>query len=348
MGFKDKARESFKRVAHHEIPPQSSVAAIDSSSVYTALNRGRREIRVLEIHPGSGKDVVEGTLHVRSLPTTAVAVCRQSLQQLRNSAKGDSKKCFALLATAVQAVHHFKENFTRESEERGPDDPDFSFEGPKMCVLLETLDEMRKLVYDSLPPASVDHFDEETAKYGDMLKDMAKTLEAYVGTYRDIASSLRHIFRPPERWAGVDQIEYEAISYCWGEPRGELPMMLNGQPFEAPVSAIEVLQRFRHPKKRRNVWIDAICIDQGNLEEKQFQIPMMADIYHSATRTLAWLGDITGGSLVLAAPLCQRIATFLTKDEVSSRLYIVGLRTKFCDWLELREIEPRSVLSMVV
>ncbi|KAK4182526.1 heterokaryon incompatibility protein-domain-containing protein [Podospora australis] len=39
-----------------------------------------------------------------------------------------------------------------------------------------------------------------------------------------------------------------------------------------------------------NLWIDAICIDQGNEKEISAQIPLMGEVYSSAGRVLAWLG----------------------------------------------------------
>jgi hypothetical protein len=39
-----------------------------------------------------------------------------------------------------------------------------------------------------------------------------------------------------------------------------------------------------------HLWIDAICIDQGNNAEKAAQIPLMGEVYSRAGRVLAWLG----------------------------------------------------------
>ena len=39
-------------------------------------------------------------------------------------------------------------------------------------------------------------------------------------------------------------------------------------------------------------WIDAICIDQANVEEKSAQIPLMRDIYMHADKVAVWLGEI--------------------------------------------------------
>jgi hypothetical protein len=40
-------------------------------------------------------------------------------------------------------------------------------------------------------------------------------------------------------------------------------------------------------------WIDAICINQTNIDEKSLQIPMMGDIFSTAMQVIAWLGENT-------------------------------------------------------
>jgi hypothetical protein len=45
--------------------------------------------------------------------------------------------------------------------------------------------------------------------------------------------------------------------------------------------------------ERRVFWIDAVCIDQASPIEKAAQIPLMGEIYSTASRVLAWLGANT-------------------------------------------------------
>ena len=42
--------------------------------------------------------------------------------------------------------------------------------------------------------------------------------------------------------------------------------------------------------KERVLWIDAICINQESVEEKQLQVPLMGRVYNLAKRVIAWLG----------------------------------------------------------
>ncbi|KAI0844790.1 HET-domain-containing protein [Daldinia vernicosa] len=50
------------------------------------------------------------------------------------------------------------------------------------------------------------------------------------------------------------------------------------------------LQRFRMPTEARMIWVDAICINQEDDDEKSRQIPFMRQIYRSASSVLVWLG----------------------------------------------------------
>lgn len=46
-----------------------------------------------------------------------------------------------------------------------------------------------------------------------------------------------------------------------------------------------------HFETSKFFWIDAICIDQDDVEEKQQQIPLMDRIYRTAESCLVWLGE---------------------------------------------------------
>ena len=45
--------------------------------------------------------------------------------------------------------------------------------------------------------------------------------------------------------------------------------------------------------KLRHLWVDAICINQGDIPERNAQVQRMADIYSTADATLVWLGEVT-------------------------------------------------------
>ena len=49
-------------------------------------------------------------------------------------------------------------------------------------------------------------------------------------------------------------------------------------------------QQSRRAQQTLVIWIDSICIDQGNKDEKSAQVKMMADIYKRADSVFIWLG----------------------------------------------------------
>ncbi|KAI2624226.1 HET-domain-containing protein [Hypoxylon sp. NC1633] len=87
-----------------------------------------------------------------------------------------------------------------------------------------------------------------------------------------------------------------ALSYVWGNPEPQETIMLEGQPFGIGKNLYEALHQFRqrpydigHP--RDYFWIDAICINQGDMGERSRQVQRMMEIYHAGL-AIVWLGPI--------------------------------------------------------
>jgi hypothetical protein len=51
-----------------------------------------------------------------------------------------------------------------------------------------------------------------------------------------------------------------------------------------------MLRYLRKRNFERYLWIDAICINQADADEKGMQFTMMGSIYAQASRVLIWLG----------------------------------------------------------
>jgi Heterokaryon incompatibility protein (HET) len=56
------------------------------------------------------------------------------------------------------------------------------------------------------------------------------------------------------------------------------------------------LEKMRLPRRIRRVWIDAICINQEDIEERASQVRLMRGIYQNARRVVVWLGVGTAES----------------------------------------------------
>jgi len=86
-------------------------------------------------------------------------------------------------------------------------------------------------------------------------------------------------------------LEYEALSYVWAQEPGHRYIRLNGSMHQITTNLFLALRRLRKASDARYIWIDALCINQDNGEERNHQVALMGSIYKSCTRALLWLGD---------------------------------------------------------
>ncbi|KAK0636543.1 heterokaryon incompatibility protein-domain-containing protein [Bombardia bombarda] len=139
---------------------------------------------------------------------------------------------------------------------------------------------------------------------------------------------------------------YDALSYTWG-----------GQPCDRPVSVLTVgtagtselmitanaeaaLRHLRDKdrKKARYLWVDAICIDQSSIPERNVQVANMGDIYRGAKRVLIWLGEGTADTR----------AAFLAMAGWWRLLYTLhprGLAHSFWTWVTVGEESGRDFIQ---
>lgn len=85
--------------------------------------------------------------------------------------------------------------------------------------------------------------------------------------------------------------DFEAVSYCWGDPTQRERIRIAGLSIDIPKSSEEALRNLRLPKKDRCLWIDAVCINQKDDGEHSSQVTLMGQIYRRATGTAIWLGE---------------------------------------------------------
>lgn len=90
--------------------------------------------------------------------------------------------------------------------------------------------------------------------------------------------------------AKAEEIGFETVSYCWGHPDDQDRLEVEGLPLRVPMTAIQALQRFRYPNKDRLLWIDSICLNQIDLEERGHEVARMRHIYSRGQKNLIWLG----------------------------------------------------------
>ncbi|ORY00174.1 heterokaryon incompatibility protein-domain-containing protein [Clohesyomyces aquaticus] len=83
---------------------------------------------------------------------------------------------------------------------------------------------------------------------------------------------------------------FDALSYVWGlDPPGNT-IQIEGKEIGIRPNLEAALRRLRPHDKTALVWADALCINQEDPDERNSQVQIMADIYRTAKRTVAWLG----------------------------------------------------------
>ncbi|CZR69913.1 uncharacterized protein PAC_19813 [Phialocephala subalpina] len=90
--------------------------------------------------------------------------------------------------------------------------------------------------------------------------------------------------------------QYEALSYVWGDPKETLPISIDKHDLPVTENLHAALSRLRHRFIVRIIWVDAICINQADRQEKEHQIKSMAKIYGQANRVIVWLGEAADDS----------------------------------------------------
>jgi hypothetical protein len=113
--------------------------------------------------------------------------------------------------------------------------------------------------------------------------------------------NMRHIVLedPPEMTMAAQTVEfltksnspttYHALSYAWGDEKDKRPIRVNG--FQVLVTA-NLESALRHIQTRKvTLWVDAVCIDQTNVAEKNAQLRLMKNIYKCAMAVFVWFGE---------------------------------------------------------
>ena len=97
----------------------------------------------------------------------------------------------------------------------------------------------------------------------------------------------------------VGRDDYIALSHVWGEETATFQIEVDGNAFWIRPNLFAFLRHAQAHLRNTYLWIDAICVDQSNIEEKNRQIPLMGQIFANAREVTAWLQPPAG--LVLSA-----------------------------------------------
>jgi hypothetical protein len=84
---------------------------------------------------------------------------------------------------------------------------------------------------------------------------------------------------------------YEALSYVWGSVTDTTHRLIcSGQHVSITRNLNEALLHLRYTDRVRVLWVDAVCVDQSNVSERNHQVCQMGEIYQQASQVVVWLG----------------------------------------------------------
>jgi hypothetical protein len=129
------------------------------------------------------------------------------------------------------------------------------------------------------------------------------------------------------------QPPFEALSYVWGPPDPPQNIICNGVVKTVTPNLASALRRIRASEEfvRRAFWIDALCINQDDLDERNQQVLLMRELYARADNVIVHLGE-DGDShadtvldVITKANLYVRSEAGLEAEDVIERDHLRGL-----------------------
>ncbi|PIG82862.1 hypothetical protein AARAC_003154 [Aspergillus arachidicola] len=101
---------------------------------------------------------------------------------------------------------------------------------------------------------------------------------------------------------------YEALSYAWDTSSEMEDSLCNGARFRISRTLGQALRGIHAHSGGGWIWVDAICINHTDAEEKAHHVAGMGELYSCADQVLVWLGDAADYSDLACALLPELTA----------------------------------------
>ena len=83
---------------------------------------------------------------------------------------------------------------------------------------------------------------------------------------------------------------YSTLSYCWGDISDTVIIHISSLEFKITRNLEAGLKQLRREHEAFAIWVDAVCINQLDDDERSAQVDIMYKIYSMATEVIVWLG----------------------------------------------------------
>lgn len=109
---------------------------------------------------------------------------------------------------------------------------------------------------------------------------------------KDLTEPLRCGLKASELLASEGAVEYEALSYTWGtEAATEMLIVHEDAYLKITPNLASFLRRRREKSQEVVLWVDAVCINQQDIGERNSQVMIMGVIYLRCAAITVWLGS---------------------------------------------------------
>lgn len=92
------------------------------------------------------------------------------------------------------------------------------------------------------------------------------------------------------------RLGFTALSYVWGTDETLRLIWFGNHMLRIRPNLDSALRNIRRRDRSIRLWVDAVCIDQGDLLERNHQVQQMRDIFSAASETVIYLGPQDGGN----------------------------------------------------
>ncbi|KAJ9606843.1 hypothetical protein H2200_008853 [Cladophialophora chaetospira] len=115
---------------------------------------------------------------------------------------------------------------------------------------------------------------------------------------------------------------YKALSYTWGDAKdGSRSISIDSKSFDVRNNLWHALIRLHSEVTvSQLLWVDAICINQANIKERNHQVSNMRSIFEKATQVIIWLGTESNDSNLAFGLLKDLHQCRLSDQALESRL----------------------------
>jgi hypothetical protein len=158
----------------------------------------------------------------------------------------------------------------------------------------------------------------------------------------------------------LDPLQYVALSYTWGDPlvhpyvakKPSRTIWIDTKPFLVTPNLYDALNYWRGWKlelgtAKTLLWVDAICINQDDLIERNHQVGLMGQIYSKAALVISWVGT-PGEDASIAFELISRLNPIvkLWRSEKPKFTYVHN-SDKLFERAGVTKVRPREWMALI-